>query len=83
MALVLDQVAAFLEHEPLVQQYKEGVITFLEHWIPTFESNDRSYLTIAFGCTGGQHRSVYLVEQLSGHFRHCGRQVLTRHRELP
>ncbi len=77
------KVAAFLEQEPLVQQLKEEIIAFLERWVPTFEADGRSYLTIACGCTGGQHRSVYLVEQLSEHFHHCGRQVLTCHRELP
>ena len=52
---------------------------FLDRWIPEFVLTNRSYLTIAIGCTGGQHRSVYLVEQLVRHFRKKYPQVLARH----
>jgi UPF0042 nucleotide-binding protein len=76
-------VQAYLEESADVQRYKEDLIRFLEQWIPRFETEGRSYLTIAIGCTGGQHRSVYLVEQLAAHFRTCGRQIQTRHRDLP
>lgn len=76
-------VASFLEGDSNVQRYKEDIIRFLEQWIPCFESEGRSYLTVAIGCTGGQHRSVYLVEQLATHFRTCGRRIQTRHRDLP
>ena len=56
---------------------------FLDTWLPRFESETRSYVTVAFGCTGGRHRSVYLAEKLAQHFRERGRQdVLTYHREL-
>lgn len=76
-------VAEFLEgHEP-VTQLKEQVQGFLEQWVPSFEKEGRCYLTVAIGCTGGQHRSVYLVETLAQHFQKQGRTVLTRHRELP
>ena len=75
-------VAYFLEQDDRVTQFKQAITEFLEHWIPCFEADGRSYLTVAIGCTGGQHRSVYLVEQLSGHFRRRGQQILTRHREL-
>ena len=52
-------------------------------WLPRFESGTRSYLTIAFGCTGGRHRSVYLAETLAAHFRAGGRKdALIYHREL-
>ncbi len=77
------EVANFLEQSHLVHQLKNDLIGFLERWIPVFEADGRNYLTIAIGCTGGQHRSVYLVEQLSAHFRRSGRDTITRHRELP
>ena len=54
---------------------------FVEKWLPSFGRDNRSYLTVAIGCTGGQHRSVYFVEQLSEYFRPTQR-VLLRHREL-
>ena len=53
------------------------------HWIPCFEQEGRSYLTIAIGCTGGQHRSVYLIEQLTRFLDSQGRNVVSTHRELP
>jgi UPF0042 nucleotide-binding protein len=55
---------------------------FLEQWIPAFEAGNRSYLTVAVGCTGGQHRSVYLVERLVRHFQDRYPDVVARHREL-
>jgi UPF0042 nucleotide-binding protein len=58
------------------------LIDFLTRWIPSFEADGRSYLTIAIGCTGGQHRSVYIAERLSQHFNEVGLQVMCRHREL-
>lgn len=76
-------VQTYLGQNSDVQRYKEDLIRFLEQWIPRFEAEGRSYLTIAIGCTGGQHRSVYLVEQLATHFRTCGRQIQIRHRDLP
>ncbi|MEZ5449844.1 MAG: RNase adapter RapZ [Thiolinea sp.] len=56
---------------------------FLEQWMPELQENQRAYLTISIGCTGGRHRSVYIAEQLYHHFqtRYPG-QVLLRHREL-
>ncbi|MDE2089593.1 MAG: RNase adapter RapZ [Gammaproteobacteria bacterium] len=79
----LDQdVADYLEQQPLVRQMREELKRFLETWIPRFEAENRSYLTVAIGCTGGQHRSVYLVESLARHFRQKMEHVLTRHREL-
>lgn len=75
-------VIYFLQKEPKVQQMLEHIIYFLETWIPQFAAEDRSYLTIALGCTGGQHRSVYLAEQLARHFKPQREEVLVRHREL-
>jgi len=76
------KVAQFLEINPLVQQLQGDIVDFLERWVPIFEADGRSYLTIAIGCTGGQHRSVYMVEQLAAHFGDGGRRTVTRHREL-
>lgn len=75
-------VAKYLEqHEP-VRKFVADVESFLEYWIPKFESSNRRYLTVSIGCTGGYHRSVYVVEKLAEHFRKQGREVLARHNEL-
>ena len=76
-------VIKFLSADEDVQRYQSEIIQFLEQWIPRFEGEGRSYLTIAIGCTGGQHRSVFMAEQLAKHFRNCGRQIQTRHRDIP
>jgi len=76
------EVIAFLEAQPDAQAFKEQVTRFCEQWIPEFSGQGRSYLTVAIGCTGGHHRSVYLVEQLAKHFRLLGQSVQIRHREL-
>ncbi len=76
------EVIHFLESNGQVQDMKQALTRFMEQWIPSFEADGRSYLTVAIGCTGGQHRSVYMAEQLSHHFTGQGRQVITRHREL-
>lgn len=74
-------VAAYLEAQPEVPEMLRQIETFLQRWLPAFEDNQRSYLTVALGCTGGQHRSVYGVEWLAQRFepRHA---TLVRHREL-
>jgi UPF0042 nucleotide-binding protein len=65
-----------------VAQYLDDVQRFLDVWLPRFEADNRSYVTICIGCTGGRHRSVYLCERLAEHFRKTREQVLTFHREL-
>ncbi|MCX7085233.1 MAG: RNase adapter RapZ [Methylococcales bacterium] len=75
-------VADFLKSEALVGEFLKDVIIFLERWIPRFEAEGRSYLTIAIGCTGGQHRSVYLVDLLMAHFKSPAVNAIVRHREL-
>ena len=65
-----------------VSQYLDDVQRFLDTWLPRFEADNRSYVTICVGCTGGRHRSVYLCERLAEHFRATRGQVLTFHREL-
>ena len=55
---------------------------FLDTWLPRYAESDRSYMTVALGCTGGQHRSVYLANRLFTHYRQHYEQVHVRHREL-
>ncbi|KFN51402.1 RNase adapter RapZ, partial [Arenimonas composti] len=76
-------VRDFLDADPATQAFVAQVTAFLDDWVPRFESGTRSYFTVAFGCTGGRHRSVYLAETMARHFRDAGRDaVLTFHREL-
>ncbi len=75
-------VIEFLESEASVRLMLSDIRGFLENWLPSFVRDNRSYLTVAIGCTGGQHRSVYLVEALARHFA-PQIKVLVRHRELP
>ncbi|UCE77704.1 MAG: RNase adapter RapZ [Gammaproteobacteria bacterium] len=75
-------VAQYLESDPQVATMHQQLCSFLEQWIPAFEAGNRSYLTIAIGCTGGQHRSVYLIERLARHFQPHYPNVVIRHREL-
>lgn len=74
-------VQTFLDNQPLVQDMLADIRRYVEKWLPSFVSDNRSYLTVAIGCTGGQHRSVYFVEQLSRYFK-PKQKVLIRHREL-
>ena len=79
----LDQpVVAFLEAQPAVRDLLADIIGFLERRIPLYQENNRGYLTVAVGCTGGQHRSVYLVEQLVRHFGAQHPDVVARHGSL-
>ena len=75
-------VTEFLQKQELVTNMYDDVKDFLEKWIPQYESSNRCYMTIAIGCTGGQHRSVYLAEKLSGYFTAQNKNITTRHREL-
>jgi UPF0042 nucleotide-binding protein len=74
-------VANYLLAEPEVLTMENQIRQFLEHWLPRMVADHRSYVTVAIGCTGGQHRSVFLVEQLAQTFGHLG-VVQKRHREL-
>jgi len=76
------EVIDFLQDEDSVQSMYDDIRLFLEKWIIAFKAENRSYITIALGCTGGQHRSVYLVERLADYFSQRDDQVLIRHREL-
>lgn len=75
-------VREFLDTEPLVGEYFNDTARWLDTWLPRFEQDDRSYVTISIGCTGGRHRSVYLVEKLAAYYRDRREGVLTFHREL-
>ena len=75
-------VVAFLQKDPGVQKMLGDISHFVADWLPCFLRDNRSYLTVALGCTGGQHRSVYFAENLAANFR-GEYQVLVRHRELP
>lgn len=72
-------VVEYLERFPIVTQMFEDIVGFLERWIPELMKANRSYLTVAIGCTGGQHRSVYLVERLARHFAGKYPHVHARH----
>ncbi len=76
------KVADFLEQQPTVTHMTQDLCQFFEAWIPRFEVDDRSYLTIAIGCTGGQHRSVFIATALARHFSQTQGNVMLRHREL-
>ncbi len=75
-------VVEFLRQSADVNSYLHDITVFMDSWIPRFDAENRSYLTISIGCTGGQHRSVYLIEELSSHFRDSPYNILVRHREL-
>ncbi len=75
-------VINFLTAQPLVVEMLDQLKDFLGHWIPRFEEENRSYLCVSIGCTGGHHRSVFLVEQLAAHFLALDNKVLIRHRDL-
>ncbi len=75
-------VHEWLEDKPDVVRFRDDLRDFLDRWLPLFEAEGRSYVTICIGCTGGRHRSVYLSERLSEHFRQRHAQVLTYHREM-
>lgn len=74
-------VIEFLDALPMAHELYDDIRNFVEKWLPAFKNDNRSYLTIAIGCTGGQHRSVYMAERLARHFQQTER-VVRRHREL-
>ena len=74
-------VIAFLEAQPEVERMYGDIYHFVASWLPDYGRDNRNYLTVAIGCTGGRHRSVYLVERLRRALAPRW-QVLTRHREL-
>ena len=77
-------VIAFLEGTPAAQELLADIDQFVAKWLPAFERDNRHYLTVAIGCTGGQHRSVYFAECLAARFEahKTGAEILVRHREI-
>jgi UPF0042 nucleotide-binding protein len=75
-------VIAFLDAQPQATELLSDIRAFIAKWLPSFKRDNRSYLTVAVGCTGGQHRSVYMAERLGAYFSDSER-VVVRHREQP
>ena len=74
-------VIDFLRRQPQVREMLEDIRAYVAKWLPAYMADNRNYFTVALGCTGGQHRSVYFTESLATYFRAIT-QVLVRHREL-
>ena len=77
-----EQVIKFLSKQKLVSDMLNQLKDFMEKWIPQFEADNRSYLCVAIGCTGGHHRSVYLAESLAEYFLQQGKHVIINHRDI-
>lgn len=75
-------VIEYLEKIPAVQALLQDISTFVETWIPYFEADNRQQLTIAIGCTGGQHRSVYMVERIAQKLRATQANIKVQHQNL-
>jgi UPF0042 nucleotide-binding protein len=75
------EVVAYLCRDPRAREYLDSICAFIDRWLPHFEADDRSYLTVAIGCTGGRHRSVWLAEQVAAHMQASGRRTVVTHRE--
>ena len=76
-------IVEFLDGLEIVQSMYQDIVKFLEQWIPEYTDFNRNYLTVALGCTGGQHRSVYMAEKIAAKLAENHDQVMTRHNELP
>ena len=72
----------FLKDEKSVKDMFKYIDEFLIRWLPEFQENNRTYMTVSIGCTGGQHRSVFMAEQLFAHYQNQYENVQLRHREL-
>ena len=76
------EVQAFLESQPLAGELYHDICAYLDAWLPRYRDSNRSYMTVALGCTGGQHRSVYLADRLFHHYKARFPNIHVRHREL-
>jgi len=77
-----EPVKEYLANEPLVNKLENQLTDFIHSWLPHLERNNRSYVTIAIGCTGGQHRSVYLAQKLAQNFSNENHNIQIHHREI-
>lgn len=77
-----EQVVEFLDAQDSVTAMHADIVAFLQRWIPEYRNANRGYLTVAIGCTGGQHRSVYMAEKLAASLSESDAMVQTRHNEL-
>ncbi|RLA48866.1 MAG: RNase adapter RapZ [Gammaproteobacteria bacterium] len=77
-----DEVRSFLESQPMTTELYRDICHYLDSWLPRYRDGNRSYMTVALGCTGGQHRSVYLADRLFRHYREQFTNIHIRHREL-
>lgn len=77
-----EDIIAFMQEYPQVTDMLNDIDNFVSRWLPAYENNDRNYMTIAIGCTGGRHRSVYIAEQLCARLRPQRPGLLLRHRDL-
>lgn len=78
-----EAVSTWLDSQDAVQDMYTDIRDFLEKWMPSFIDNQRAYLTLSIGCTGGHHRSVYLIDKLADYFRQDGRvSIIVNHREI-
>ena len=75
-------VIDYLRSKPEVHEMISDIQNFVEKWLPSYEAQNRHYLTVSIGCTGGQHRSVYIAETLARHFSKLYEGVIVRHRTL-
>ncbi|MCL4142723.1 UNVERIFIED_CONTAM: hypothetical protein GTU68_004868 [Idotea baltica] len=77
-----EPIIDFLSDQQNVQDMFSDIEAYVSRWLPSFENENRSYLTVSIGCTGGRHRSVYLCEMLTAHFGAIRENVSIRHREI-
>ena len=76
-------VQKFLESQAQVHEMVGDIVLFLEHWIPRYQTFQRSYLTVAVGCTGGQHRSVFIAERVASRLEKSHGPIKIHHHEIP
>lgn len=78
-----ESVKTFLESHAITMDVRSDIVTSLIRWIPQYQASQRAYLTVAIGCTGGKHRSVYMAEAIANDLRHQFPQVALQHRDMP